>query len=37
MDGTLEAIEDMRLATHAHFETFIVRVAANLTGCVFFA
>jgi hypothetical protein len=34
LDGTLEAIEDMRLAAHPHFKTFIIHVAAYFTSFI---
>jgi hypothetical protein len=36
VDGALEAVKDMGLIPHAHFETFIIGVAADLTGRVLF-
>jgi hypothetical protein len=36
VDRALETIEDMRLATHSDLETFIVGIAADLTGRVLF-
>jgi len=32
VDGALEAVEHMRLAAHLQLETFVVDVAAHLTG-----
>jgi len=32
MDGTFETVEDVRFTIHADFKTFIVFVAADLTG-----
>jgi hypothetical protein len=35
MNGTLERIEDMRLAIQSHFHAFIILIAANLTHIPF--
>jgi len=32
MDGTLETVENVQFASHAHFKTFIVFVSADLTS-----
>ena len=32
VDGTFETVEHMRFAIHSYFKTFIVFVAADLTG-----
>ena len=32
LDGTLKAVEDMCLSAHPHFKSFIVLIAAHLTG-----
>jgi hypothetical protein len=32
MDRTLEAVEDVRFATHSHLKTFIVSIATYFTG-----
>jgi hypothetical protein len=32
MDRTLEAVKDMRFATHAHLKTFIVGIPTYFTG-----
>jgi hypothetical protein len=34
LDGTFEAIEDMRLTTHSHFKTFVIHIPAYFTSLI---
>jgi hypothetical protein len=34
LDGTLKAIENMRLATHSHLKTLVIYVAAYFTSLI---